>query len=164
MSETVNQEQATNEQTQGQAPEQKLFTQEEVNGFFNKRYSELMSQVSEYKEKAEKFDAMEEANKSELQKATERAEKLQSELDAIKKTQSLKEMREKVAKEAGIPLASMSLITGETEEACKEQAKTIQAMMVPGTYPKVPDGGEIQNISKGTTKDQFKEYMSQVEF
>ena len=162
MSETVNQETATvNEKPN---PAEKLFTQDEVNSFFNKRYSELMSQVTEYKQKAEKYDEMEEANKSELQKATERAEKLQTELDQIKKTQGLKEMREKVAKEANIPLASMSLLTGETEEACMEQAKTIQAMMTPGTYPNVPDGGELQKISKGTPRDMFKNYMSQVDF
>ena len=163
MSETVNQEQATVTEQPKEEVTEKLFTQDEVNSFFNKRYSELMSQVTEYKTKAQKFDEMEEANKSELQKATEKAEKLEAELNQIKKTQELKEMREKVAKEAEIPMTSMSLLTAETEEACMEQAKIIKSMMVPGSYPTVPDGGELQKISKGTPKDMFKQYMSQID-
>ncbi len=82
MSETVNQE---NNATVEQPKEEKLFTQEQVNGFFNKRYSEMMSQLEEYKAKAEKFDELEEANKSELQKATERAQALGAEHNGLKK-------------------------------------------------------------------------------
>lgn len=158
MSETVNQENnVTNEQEQPK-PAEKLFTQEEVNGFFNKRYSEMMSQLETFKEKAAKYDELEEANKSELQKATERAEKLQSELNGLKKANEIREIREKVAKDTGIPAASCSLLTGETEEACQEQAKAILSMVTPGTYPRVPDGGEIQNISKGSARDDFKNW------
>ena len=163
MSETVNQETTTATANQtAQEPTEKLFTQEQVNQFFNKRYSELMSELETFKTKAAKYDELEEAKKDELQKATERAEKLQAELDAIKKTQSLKEMREKVAKDAGIPINSMSLITGETEEACKEQADIIKAMMVPGHYPSVPDGGEVTNLNNGSARDVFKDWAQQM--
>ncbi len=166
MSETVNQENATKKQTveqpQPEAQNEKLFTQDEVNGFFKKRYSDLMSQLESYKEKAAKYDELEEANKSELQKATERAEKLQAELNGMKKASEVRELREKVAKEAGIPAASMSLLTGETEEVLKEQAKTILSFAVPGTYPQIPDGGEVRNLNKATAKDQFKNWASQV--
>ena len=177
MPETVNQGNATNNQEQGQLQEhgqvtqqsqpqdqsnEKLFTQDQVNAFFNRRYSELMSQVNEFKEKAQKYDEIEEANKSELQKANERADKLQTELDSIKKAESLKKMREKVAKEAGIPVASMSLITAETEEACKEQAETILSMITPGTYPQIPDGGEItKGNNRASVRDQFSAWASQ---
>ena len=158
MSETVNQE--NNNATAEQPKEEKLFTQEQVNGFFNKRYSEMMSQLEEYKAKAEKFDELEEANKSELQKATERAQALEAELNGIKKAESIRAIREKVAKETGIPMQSMSLLTGETEEACLDQAKAILAIAQPNTsYPQVKDGGEVTNYTGGKPEDVFKEWF-----
>ena len=162
MSETVNQDVATvenNVPAENTAPEgAKTFTQKELDQIVAERLKRERSKYEGFediKAKAAKFDELQEASKSELQKATERAEKLQSELDSIKKTQSLKEMREKVAKEAGIPLKSMSLITGETEDICKEQAKTIMSMLNPGAYPQVPDGGEIHNVGKASARELF---------
>lgn len=156
MSETVNQEVATIE---NEVPaEEKTFTQKELDSIVAERLKRERSKYEgfdEIKAKAAKFDELEEASKTELQKATERAEKLQSELDSIKKMQSLKEMREKVAQEAGVPLNSMSLITGETEDICKEQAKTIMSMLNPGAYPQVPDKGEVHNVGKASTRDLF---------
>lgn len=162
MSETVNQD--VNETTKESTNEEKterLFTQEEVNGFFNKRYAEMMSQLKEFKSKAEKYDELEEANKSELQKATEKANKLQSELDAIKKAEEVRNIREKVAKETGIPLASLSLLTGETEEECMTQAKTILEIAKAETnYPHVKDGGEVANINALKPEDKFREWFN----
>ena len=162
MSETVNQE-ATIENEVPAA--EKTFTQKELDAIVAERLKRERTKYEgfdELKAKAAKFDELEEASKSELQKVTERAEKLQSELDSIKKTQSLKELRERVAKEAGVPVSSMSLITGETEEVCKEQAKTIMAMLEPGSYPQVPDGGEVHNVGKGSAREQFNQWASQV--
>ena len=160
MQETVNQE-TPNETVNEQPKEERLFTQEEVNGFFNKRYSEMMSQLEEFKSKAEKYDALEEANKSELQKATEKAEKLQLELDSLKKADEVRSVREKVAKETGIPAASMSLLTGETAEECLEQAKTILAIAkAEANYPQVKDGGEVAHVISGKPEDQFKDWFN----
>lgn len=154
MSETVNQE---NNATVEQPKEEKLFTQEQVNGFFNKRYSEMMSKLDEYKAKAEKFDELEEANKSELQKATERAAQLESELNQIKKEASIKDVRNKVAKELGVPA---DLLTAETEDACKEQAKAILNFAKPSSYPTIKDAGEVNNVGKPSPKQQFAEWAN----
>ena len=70
-------------------------------------------------------------------------------------------MREKVAKEAGVPLESMSLITGETEDICKEQAKTILSMVSPVSYPAIPDGGEVRNAGNMSAREQFKAWANQ---
>ena len=96
MSETVNQENnaTTNEQPK---TEEKLFTQDEVNGFFNKRYSEMMAKLKDYEGKAKKYDEMEEANKTELQKATEKAQKLEAELAGMKKR--IEELEKKLSEE-----------------------------------------------------------------
>lgn len=138
---------------------EKTFTQDEVNAFFNKRYGELMSKVNEYEEKAKKFDEMEESNKSELEKANEKAAKLESELKAIKEAETVRGIREEVAKETGIPA---HLLTGATEEECKAQAIAIAEYAKPTPYPAVKDGGEISNINKPSTRQQFAEWTSQV--
>ena len=61
----------------------RTFTQEEVNAIVGKRLAEEKGKYSDYEEikaKAAKFDEAEEANKSELQKAMERANNLEAEL------------------------------------------------------------------------------------
>lgn len=140
-------------------PEEKKFTQEEVNSFFNKRYGELMAKVNEYEEKAKKFDEMEEANKTELQKALEKAEKLETELSGLKKAESIREIREEVAKETGIPA---HLLTGATEEECKAQAAAIADYAKPSPYPAVKDAGEVNNVGKATTRQQFADWASKM--
>ena len=156
MQETVNQE-TPNETVNEQPKEERLFTQEEVNGFFNKRYSEMMSQLEEFKSKAEKYDALEEANKSELQKATERADALQAQLDSMLKADNVRKIREKVAHETGVPA---TLLNAEDEETCKAQAKAIMEFAKPGAYPAVPDRGEVHKaIGGGKTRDQFKDWF-----
>lgn len=156
MSETVNQEVAT---VENEIPsEEKTFTQKELDSIVAERLKRERAKYEgfdELKAKAAKFDELEEASKTELQKVTERAEKLQTELDSIKKSQELENLRAAVAKEAGVPLESMSLLTGETEEVLKEQAKTIMSMLNPSTYPQVPDGGEVHNVGKASARELF---------
>lgn len=160
MSETVNQEtNVTNETSATNTPKtEKLFTQEEVNGFFNKRYAEMMSQLEQFKDKAAKYDELEEANKSELQKAMERAEKLENELNGMKQAESIRSIREEVAKATGVPA---SLLTGADEETCKQQAEAIMKFAKPSGYPQIPDGGEVQQLNKNTTRDQFANWAEQ---
>lgn len=139
----------------------RTFTQEEVNAIVGKRLAEEKNKFADYdnlKAKASKFDEMEEANKSELQKATERANSLEAELNGLKKAEEARLMREKVAKETGIP---SNLLTGATEEECKAQAEAIKAYAQPSGYPKVKDGGEPHKPT-GTAQQQFADFMSQI--
>lgn len=157
MEETVNQ--GTNTQaTEGAATEQKTFTQEEMNKIVSERVQRERAKYEDYdslKAKAAKFDEQEEANKTELQKATERAEKLEAEVKSLKKASEVKNIRNKVAEEFGIP---SSLLLGETEDDCKAQAKALLEWKDPG-YPSVKDGGEVKVSSKKTTADQFADWM-----
>lgn len=159
MSETVNQEATT--QTQGQ--ETRTFTQEELNAVVNDRlkrerqkYADL--DIKGLQEKAAKYDEALEAGKSELQKATDKAAKLQAELDSMKKAAVIQEMREKVAKETNVPIG---LLTADTEEACMEQAKGILEFARPSGYPNVRDGGEVHNNTTGKVRDQFADWFNQ---
>lgn len=149
----------TQENGEGQ---NRTFTQDEVNAIVGKRVAEEKGKYSDYedlKAKAAKYDEAEEANKSELQKATERANNLESELVALRKENEVRVMRETVSKETGIP---SNLLTGDTEEACKAQAEAIKAYAQPSSYPKVKDGGEISTNHAESTKQQFADFMSKV--
>lgn len=139
----------------------RTFTQEEVNAIVGKRLAEEKGKYSDYEEikaKAAKFDEAEEANKSELQKATERANNLEAELNGMKKAEEIRQMKEKIANETGIPA---NLINGTTEEECKAQAEAIKAFATPSGYPKLKDGGEIPKPT-GTAQQQFADFMSQI--
>ena len=152
---TVNQEQATN-----QEQAEKTFTQAELDAIITdrvKREREKYSDYEEMKGKAAKLDEIEEASKTELQKATERAERLESELTQLKEAEEIRRVRDKVATETGVPA---SLLSGSTEEACKEQANAILSFKTSATYPAIKDGGELQHVIKGTTRQQFAEWAN----
>ena len=143
--------------------EVKTFTQEEVNGIVNERLARERTKydgidLDALKAKAAKLDEMEEANKTELEKANARADKLEAELNSIKKAGQIREIRDKVAQETGVP---SNLLTAETEEECTKQAESIKAFAQPNSYPTVRDGGEPQNINKGTALNDFKSWAQQ---
>ena len=153
--ETVNQENAT-------VNEEKTFTQTELDQIIGDRLKREREKFQDYetlKEKALKLDQIEENAKSELQKATERAEKLEAELSAMRHSEEVRAIRDKVAKETGVP---SSLLTGDTEEACTEQANGILSFKSPSGYPTIKDGGEITISNKGDARTAFREWASAV--
>ena len=142
--------------------EERTFTQAELNAIVQKRVGELTSKYGNYeelKEKAQKFDEIEEQSKSELQKANERADALQKELDGWKKADSVRKIREEVAKELGVPA---NLLNGETKEECEAQAKGILSFAKPDAYPSVKDGGEARNTGSAKTRDQFADWFNEL--
>lgn len=154
--ETVNQE------TQTAEVEQKTFTQEEVNSIIAERLGRDRQKYADYdslKQKAEEFDKLQEANKTELQKATERADSLEKQLAEIKKANEVRDIRLKISNETGVPL---ELLTAETEEECRSMAEKINAFAMPKGYPKVTDGGEVSGTLKRSSRDQFAEFMNSI--
>lgn len=147
------------------ADEARTYTQAEIDQMIEDRLHRERKKFADYEEikaKAEKYDAAEEANKSELQKATERAEALQKQVDTFTKAEEVRKIRVEVSEATGIPA---SLLTAETKEACEEQAKAIaefKANNEPPAYPTVKDGGDPQVNSKKATRDQFAEWMEKV--
>ena len=143
--------------------EERTFTQAELNAIVQKRIGEVSAKYGNYeelKEKAQKFDDLEEQAKSELQKATERADALQKELDGMKKADAVRKIREEVSKETGVPA---HLINGETKEQCQEQAKAIMSFAKPSSYPVVKDGGETNtHAGTGKTRDQFASWLDEM--
>lgn len=141
--------------------QERTFTQEEVDKLVESRLWREREKYKDYedlKAKADKYDAAEEAQKSELQKATERADALQKQLDSMLSADKLRQIRDKVAQETGVPA---SLLSGETEEACTEQAKAILSFAQPQKYPSVKDGGEVRPTGSGSTSEQFANWFSE---
>lgn len=155
--ETVNQD--TNQVQE----EPRTFTQEEVDRIVGDRLQRERAKYADFdalKEKAAKFDEAEQAQKSELQKATERASALEAELNTLKRAAEVRGIRDQVAKETGVPA---SLLTAETEEACKEQAEAIKAFANPSGYPTVKDAGEVMKNMSGTPQNSFSEWFKSVQ-
>jgi len=159
--ETVNQE--VNATTATANEPERTFTQTELDTIVRDRLQRERNKYADYdtyKEKAEKFDAAEEARKTELQKATERVTALETELNALKKSNEVRAIRDQVAKETGVPA---TLLTADTEEACKEQAEAIKAFAQPSGYPVVNDAGEITKKISGTPQSSFSEWFRSVQ-
>jgi hypothetical protein len=152
------QAQETQDVAQTQSP--KTYTQDEINGIVQERLSRERKKYEDYdslKEKAAKFDELEEANKSELQKAQDKAAELEAKLAEIEKEKTINEMRNKVAQEKGVPA---ELLIGDTEEACTTQADGILNFSRINGYPSVKDAGESNVVNKTSTKEQFKEWAN----
>lgn len=138
MNETVNQE------ANGTAPaeqEERTFTQAEMNAIIADRLNRERSKYADYddlKAKAAQVEAIEAAGQAELAKAQRRADELQKQLDGIAKSDTLRNIRQTVAEQTGVPA---DLLTGETEADCKAQAQKILDFVAP-KYPELPDGGE----------------------
>lgn len=155
MEETVKQETKTEE------VETKTFTQDEVNRIIGERVARAEGKYSDYEElkaKAAKLDEIEEANKSELEKATEKANALQAELDGLKQAEAIRQMRDEVSAETGVPAY---LITADDKEKAMEQAKSIlDFKQQQSGYPAVRDAGEVHHNPKQTPKDQFADWLN----
>ena len=154
--ETVKQETAT------EVTESKTFTQAELDQIISDRLKREREKYQDYdslKEKAKKLDKIEEDAKTELQKATEKAEKLQAELSAMKHTEEVRTIRDRVAQATGVP---SSLLTADTEEGCTEQANGILSFKSTTGYPTIKDRGEILVGSKGDARSAFKEWASAI--
>ncbi len=92
----------------------------------------------------------------------ERLKGVETELNDLKAANTLREMREKVSRETGVPA---HLLTGDTEEDCTAWANSLKEYAKPSAYPNVPNGGEPGGSGGGgapTTADQFAEWSEQL--
>ena len=146
MPETANQE----------AAEPKMFTQEEVNAIVEKRVARVKSEppadYEELKAKAAKYDEAQEAAKSELQKATEAAEKWKADYEALKAEADRKDAIEAAAKEHGVDAAMLARMAGDVEENAKFLAEKAEAEP---KYGDVHDTGNYQG-SQGDGVDWLR--------
>lgn len=147
-----------------QTTQEKTFTQDEVNQIVQerlfkerKKYGEV--DVDALKASEASLKAQIDESVAKLTAETERADALKAELDNIKKANEIRDIREKVAKESGIPV---DLLHGEDEETCKTEAEKLVEFARPKGYPTVKDGGEaVAPTVKQSTREQFAKYISE---
>lgn len=140
---------------------ERTFTESEVNKMMEARIGKERAKFADYDElkaKASRFDEIEDANKSELQKATERADALQSQLDSLTKANEIRDIRNKVSTDTGVPA---ELLTADTEETCKAQAESILKFAKPNGYPTVRDGGESRVPESKDKVKQFEDWFNE---
>ena len=103
-------------------------------------------------EKAKAYDDLQEASKTELEKAKEAAKKAKAELDGLKAKTKLDEARRRVAKSAGVP---ESLVFGATEDEMEANAKAIAAFAKPKSAPRTGHAGRFD--ASGASGDALTE-------
>lgn len=117
---------------------------------------ELRGQLKTATDRLAELEKKSAADPEELQRAIKRAESAETELTALKLTNQLREIRESVAKDKGVPA---NLLTGDSEDACKAQADAILAFAKPGGYPPLKDGGEAgaagASAAGGAARERF---------
>lgn len=94
----------------------------------------------------------------ELQEAQQQIAQLTTELNGMKQSETIRKIREKVSTEKKIPA---DLLTGETEEACVQQADSILAFAQATGYPVLRDAGESSHSTQAKTRDKFAAWASE---
>ena len=129
---------------QAEAPDEaKTYTKEQVEQIVKQRLANVKAtppaDYDELKAKAEKWDAKEEADKTELQRATERAEAAEKQLadlaEAARREKSVRDAAERYGVDADV----LSLMSGDVE-ANAEMLQRKEAEH--RRYPSVPDMGQ----------------------
>lgn len=95
--------------------------------------------------KANKFDELEEANKTEMQKLIERAEKAESLANQLQAAQQRTNLALQVAAAKGVPAELLTADTQEAMEAQADQLLAFRSTATPATPPAAPPAGVIGN-------------------
>lgn len=122
---------------------ERTFTQDEVNSIVSGRLAEERKKYSDYdtmKKQLEGYD--------DIKKKADTADGLQKQLDQLKADNKVKEMRERIAGETGVPA---HLLTGSDEESCKKQAQDIAAFAGKKSYPGTKKNGS-KTASAGSSE------------
>ena len=112
----------------------------------------LKDQIESMKKSMDSVNSAKTAKKQ----ADEEIARLQAEIDSLNRANEIRGIRDKVSGEKNIPV---SLLTGETEEACAQQADAILSFAKSVGYPAVPDGGEPHTPPTSSTRDLFASWM-----
>ena len=142
---------------------EKTFTQAEVDEIVKKRLSRAKTaepaDYAELKEKATKFDELQDANKTELQKATEQLEKLKAEVAKRDKLAEVDALKAQVSKDTGVPA---ELIAGETEDEMNDWAKKIAEFAKRDTAPTNTHAGTFAKATKPEGSNPYAEVARQI--
>ena len=138
----------------------RTFTQEEVNSLLAKERRDTQAKFPDYedlKAKAAQLDAIEEANKSDLEKAQAEAARYKKEAEELKAAAKRADDVAEMAGKYGVDAALLARMDGDVEENAKflkERGDTQQK------YPSTFDGGSQGGGTGGVTADDIKNAKS----
>jgi predicted nucleic acid-binding Zn-ribbon protein len=133
--------------------QERTFTQAELDAVVRdrlKREREKYADYAELQRKASAYDEAQEAAKSDLQKAVERAEKAEQALAAVKAEQERAALVAKLAAEKGVSAEMLSRMAGDVAENAAWLAEQEAAKP---KYPSVKDKGEVASIKTDAQND-----------
>lgn len=139
-------------------------SQDDLNRIIAERVSRERAKYADYddlKAKAGKFDELAEAQKSEIQRATERADAAEREAAE----QRAEALRLRVAHKHGIPADHLDLLSGTDEAALEARAKKVAALITPpapkgAVGPYVPPEGGIPTGQVGDPATAFADFLN----
>lgn len=133
-------------------------SQEELDRIIQKRIERVKSSYQDYdalREKAAKLDEIEESKKADLDKATERIQQLEGDLEQAQ----LRVVRSDVAAEKGVPA---NLLSGSTQEELEASADALLEFR--GEVKSSPQSSAFKDVSgepvKGDTSAQFADFFN----
>ena len=108
------------------------------------------ARAKENKSKADKLDELEEASKTALEKATERAQKAENQVKAYEQEAQRKQWLEEVSSETGLP---MSVLRGSTRKEIEAHAQILKPYFEKPSAPIVEnDNMKSNTASAGKSK------------
>ena len=137
---TTPQGEGANENPAMEGSQPKTFTQEEVNALMGKTRKEERAKFAnydDYKAAAEKLKQIEEKGKTDLQKATERAEAAEAALAERKAAEAVAEAIREVSKATGVP---EDALRGASREEIEAHAEALKPYFSKDAAPSVPTG------------------------
>ncbi len=160
MSEEINNTGTGTEEHGGHEEFSAITTQEDLDKIIGARVARERKKYEGfevYKEKAEKYDAFEESQKTEMQKLNERLENAEKENAAYKQREQLVEWAKEVSDTSGVPA---NLLRGSTKEELMAHADELKAFIgEQPTAPVVPSDGQKPKHKTATTADLFAEAL-----
>lgn len=130
-----------------------ITSQEQLDGILKNRLNRERAKYADYEElkgKAARLDEIEEAAKSELEKAKEAAASATAELQSLKASIALDKAKDDIAAEYGLPA---SILRGSSADELREHAKAISEQVK--LYPSTKDKGEGRKPTPEQTKNEF---------
>jgi hypothetical protein len=141
-------------------------SQEELNRIIAERINREKAKYADYsdlKAKASEFDKLSEASKSELQRATERAEQAERERDQVRS----ESLRLSVIAKHQIPADYHEFVVGGSEDELEAKAQKVLTLIAsnkPDPFPKPDPSQGPKGAGKTSTADLFAHQLEQAGF
>ena len=109
----------------------------------------------EYKAKAAKYDELEAATKTELQKAIDRAEAAEAKVAEYDRARERAVWNSEISEATGLPLSLVSDLEAGSKEALLEKAERHAKALKGATVPQVPRDTNHAGTPKANSREEF---------